>query len=198
MKTIAVDIDDVLAISARALVEFSNARWGTHLTVEDYDEDWAKMWGVDHAEESRRSDVWHTSGGIVQKQPREEGLKVLKELAKSYKLVVATSRRKIIQKDTEDWITKHFGGIFSAVHFSGIWDARTPQSHMQTKAQMCADIGADYLIDDQVKHCVGAAENGVQALLFGDYAWNRSAVLSAGVTRVNDWQAVGDFFNGRN
>lgn len=42
LKTIAVDLDDVLAISAQALVEYSNSRWGTRLTVEEYDEDWER------------------------------------------------------------------------------------------------------------------------------------------------------------
>ena len=45
--TIAVDIDDVLARQVEGLVTFSNQRWGTVLTVDDYDEDWGVMWGVD-------------------------------------------------------------------------------------------------------------------------------------------------------
>lgn len=194
-KTIAVDIDDVLAISAEALVDFSNARWGTRLTVEDYDEDWGKMWQVDVVEERRRSDEWHASDGISSKRPQEEGLTVLKHLSQSYRLVIATSRRKIIQEDTRLWLEKHYLGIFDEVHFSGIWDERTPDAHMLTKAQLCAEIGADYLIDDQVKHCVGAAEAGIQALLFGDYNWNRHAALPDGVTRVKNWQEVKEFFD---
>ena len=47
-KVIAVDIDDVLAESARNLVEYSNKSWGTNITVDDYDEDWAKLWQVDY------------------------------------------------------------------------------------------------------------------------------------------------------
>ena len=52
---IAVDVDDVLAENAAGIVAFSNQRWGTNLTVDDYDEHWAKMWQVDNAEVKRRS-----------------------------------------------------------------------------------------------------------------------------------------------
>ncbi len=197
LRTIAVDIDDVLAISAQALVDYSNTRWGTRLTVEDYDEDWGKMWQVDLEEERRRSDEWHVSGGIVNKSPKEEGLSVLQHLSSKYRLVIATSRRKIIQEDTRLWIEKHYKGIFSEIHYSGIWDERLPNSHALTKAQLCREIGADYLIDDQVKHCLGAAEAGVEALLFGDYKWNREVDLPRGVIRVKDWPAVKEYFDAR-
>ena len=40
---IAVDVDDVLAENAAGVVAFSNQRWGRNLTVDDYDEHWAKM-----------------------------------------------------------------------------------------------------------------------------------------------------------
>ena len=52
---IAVDVDDVLAENAAGIVAFSNQRWGTNLTVDDYDEHWAKMWQVDNAEVERRT-----------------------------------------------------------------------------------------------------------------------------------------------
>lgn len=39
-----MDIDDVRAGQVEGLVAFSNQRWGTALTVDDYDEDWGVMW----------------------------------------------------------------------------------------------------------------------------------------------------------
>lgn len=46
--TIAVDIDDVLADNAAGFVTFSNERWGTNLTPDDYGEHWVKVWQVDN------------------------------------------------------------------------------------------------------------------------------------------------------
>jgi len=196
-KTIAIDVDDVLAISADALVRFSNQKWGTNLTVDDYDEDWSTMWKVDEKEAARRSKIWHSSGEFILKKPQEYGLEVLKELSKDFRLIVATSRRKELMEDTKDWLDTHFRGIFSEIHFSGIWDKNDSEAHKVTKAQMCKEIGADFLVDDQLKHCLGAAEAGIPAVLFGEYAWNHSVNLPSKVTRCRDWQAVLEYFSGQ-
>lgn len=45
---IAVDIDDVLSEFVPALIEYSNKKWGTKLTIDDFSEDYAQMWKVDH------------------------------------------------------------------------------------------------------------------------------------------------------
>ena len=195
-KTIAVDIDDVLAFSAIEFIRFSNQRWGTNLTIEDYNEDWTTMWGIELAETQARSAEWHLSGVSAKKNPRDEATEVLKKLKKSYRLIVATSRKLSIQSETIAWIDEHFKYIFEGVHFSGIWDNHTLESRHLTKAEMCKSIGADYLIDDQAKHCIGAAGVGVPALLFGDFTWNRHIKIPTGVTRVKDWPAVLEYFDG--
>ncbi len=48
MKTIAIDIDNVLAASAESFVVISNKLFGDHITVNDFNEDWQKMWGITH------------------------------------------------------------------------------------------------------------------------------------------------------
>ena len=189
---IAVDVDDVLAENAAGIVAFSNQRWGTNLTVDDYDEHWAKMWQVDNAEVERRTaEIVSTSlsagyghiGGA---------LEVLERLAQHHHLMIATSRCLQVKGDTIAWIDEHFPGIFAstAVYFSGIWHELTNDSHRATKAELMTQINADVLIDDQLKHCQAVAAHGRNALLFGDYAWNQAAVLPAGVVRCTNWYDV--------
>ncbi len=189
---IAVDVDDVLAENAAGIVAFSNQRWGTNLTVDDYDEHWAKMWQVDNAEVERRTaEIVSTSlsagyghiGGA---------LEVLERLAQHHHLMIATSRCLQVKGDTIAWIDEHFPGIFAstAVYFSGIWDELTNDSHRATKAELMTQINADVLIDDQLKHCQAVAAHGRNALLFGDYAWNQATVLPAGVVRCTNWYEV--------
>ena len=189
---IAVDVDDVLAENAAGIVAFSNQRWGTNLTVDDYDEHWAKMWQVDNAEVERRTaEIVSTSlsagyghiGGA---------LEVLERLAQHHHLMIATSRCLQVKGDTIAWIDEHFPGIFAstAVYFSGIWDELTNDSHRATKAELMTQINAGVLIDDQLKHCQAVAAHGRNALLFGDYAWNQAATLPAGVVRCANWYEV--------
>lgn len=197
---IAVDIDDVLAENAAGFTAFSNERWGTHLTPEDYQEDWSKMWQVDHEEAERRAVEFHESDRMRSYASDTGAATVLEELKKRFDVLIITSRRAQMKKDTEDWITQHYPGIFAdgAVHFAGIWDEGISEArYARTKGELAHLLHADYLIDDQLKHCVAVAELGIEALLFGEYQWNRAPQLPEKVTRVKDWGEVKAFFDGR-
>jgi 5'(3')-deoxyribonucleotidase len=198
-KTIAIDLDDVLAVNIPAFIGFSNEKWGMNLTIEDYEEDWMKTWQVDMdglAERARiiEKEFWHTL------EHSEEAVPVLNELAKKYKLVVATSRRRAVSEVTRHWIDKYFAGIFEEIHHAGIFDvddaSEYTEASKKTKARLCQEIGADYLIDDHPKHCIGASAVGVKAILFGDYPWNSDVKLPPGIVRVKNWQEIGSYFSG--
>ncbi|MGI6612287.1 MAG: 5' nucleotidase, NT5C type [Candidatus Nanosyncoccaceae bacterium] len=189
---IAIDVDDVLAANAAGVVEFSNQRWGTSLTIDDYDEHWAKMWGIDLAELERRIEEFYASGAQRHYGHIGGSREVLTQLSRHHQLVIATSRRLYEKADTLAWIDEHFPGIFtsSAVYFSGAWDKITTDSHMLTKADLISQIEADVLIDDQLKHCVAVAETGRYAIVFGDYEWNRANHLPPRVVRCLSWIEV--------
>ncbi len=191
---VAVDIDDVLAPSAEVLVAYSNRRWGTNLTVEDYNEHWGEMWQVDHQETEKRAVEWHESGEIGKYLPHEAARDILRELSRYYDFKIITSRRTMIASETLHWLRQHYEGIFSEVRFTGFHG--TQDGHTLTKAELCVELGASYIIDDQLKHCLGAAKEGITALLFGDYAWNRiNDQLPHNVVRVHDWQTVKEFLD---
>lgn len=199
-QTIAIDIDDVLADSAKGVVAFSNKRWGTNLTIEDYKEHWGAMWGIDHAETHDRSAVINASGLAARHDNFEEALPVLKKLAKRYRLIVVTSRRADSEKDTRAWLDQHYGELFDDVVFSGFYDNLKHHgegSYRQTKEKILLANKADFILDDQLKHCAAAQKVGIQGLLFGDYPWNRDETLPAGVIRLTDWPAVGGYFDAR-
>jgi hypothetical protein len=52
-QVIGIDIDDVLSRSAEGFTAYSDKRWGNGHKIEQYDEDWAKFWGVP-AEEGQK------------------------------------------------------------------------------------------------------------------------------------------------
>jgi 5'(3')-deoxyribonucleotidase len=197
---IAVDIDDVLKESASVIIEYSNRRWGMNLTIDDYTEHWGKMWKIDDDEWRLRNYEVGAEGTLVHGKPLDTAKQVLLELSATYELVITTSRQEVISKPTLAWLEEHFKDVFASVHFARIWDdseSDVNQKAQATKGTLLKQIGARYLIDDQTKHCVAAAEKGIAALLFGDYPWNRHDVLPDGVTRVKDWKAVEEYFRGR-
>lgn len=192
---IAIDIDDVLAVHAKSFVEYSNKIWNTNLKVDDYLEHWADMWGIDQRETELRAKEYHASGHIGKYPHKTEAVPVLQKLAHNYSLRILTSRRQSVQKETLEWVEKHYNGIFDGVYFAGIWDKFSKDRHLLTKVDMCQEIGAEFLIDDQLKHVLGTAERGIESVLFGDYPWNHSNSLANSVVRCKDWTEVGAYFD---
>ncbi len=196
-KTIAVDIDDVLAINVPAVIDFSNKKWGTKLTLDDWHENWAEMWKIEVSETFKRAKAMDKANLWAAHKKIEKADQVLHDLKKKFKLVIATSRRKELETVTLEWIDSYFPDVFEEVHYSGIFekDKLYKDSHKATKGELVRQIGADYLIDDHTKHCFAAAEGGISSLLFGDYPWTRKNNLPDRVTWVKDWPAVAEYFN---
>jgi len=194
-KRIAWDIDDVCADNATGFAEFCNKTWGLAMTADDFSEDWCAMWGVDIDEVNRRSEIFHTSDAALNYAPHEGAYDTLLALSKNNENHVVTSRRALLREHTDLWIAKHFPDIFTAIHYSGIFDNLKYGDHLKTKADVLVDIKADYLVDDQLKHCIAAVEHGIPAVLFGDYKWNQTDKLPAGITRCANWKEVEEYFD---
>lgn len=194
---IAIDVDDVLAKTSHGFIKFSNKTWGHNLTIDDYDEDWAKAWGTSVEVARVRADELHASSMITKLSYFPEALPVLTKLKERYRLVVATSRRASISTVSEGWLQRHYPDIFDGVFFSGIYDGKLGrhEDHIaRTKNDLLVEIDADYLIDDQLKHCFAAGEHGIEAVLFGNYSWNKCDQLPLHVRRCADWKAVEAYF----
>jgi len=195
---IAVDIDDVLAASAPAFIAWSNEKFGTHLTVDDYQEHWGELWKVEREELIKRAQEYHEIGHHATYEIIDGAKECLIELKNNFKLIVLTTRRNSINQLTKEWISKFYPDIFDDFIFSGFFDNPKIQSvhgdYQLTKAQLAQDIGAKYLIDDQLKHILASAEIGIKGILFGDYGWNKADKLPANVIRVKNWEEVRRFF----
>lgn len=186
-QLIAVDIDEVLAHHNQALAEWHNGEFGTNHGAEAYFTDyWSKVWGVSPEEADRRALAFHASGAHARLRSITGAFEILQQLRASYDLAIVTVRRQSTIEDTRQWVNRHYPNIFTEIHFVHFWD----DNDTTTKAQLCQRIGAHYLIDDSVKHCALAAQAGMQALLFGDYAWNKAEKLPERIKRVAEWNEV--------
>lgn len=193
-QTIAVDIDDVLALSVSRFIEWSNKNFGTNIEYQNYVEDWSKLWGISQVETSKRVQKMYDDNIQEGYYHIEEAVEVLNILKNDYKLIITTARRREAHIQTRHWIEKNYRQVFKDIHFAGIWDEITEDSHKKTKTKLCIELGVDYLIDDQAKHCIGANDAGVTALLFGDYPWNKNISLPKGIEKVENWQKIEKYF----
>lgn len=197
-KVIAVDIDDVLSSQVDVLIEFSRERYGDSLSHEDFKKPgdyWSyfeNLWSVDEIEGSRRFQEFKDEKYPLQQTVLDGTKKALDVLKENYELHIITSRGADYHEGTIEWVEEHVPGIFKSVHFVDLWSGSDQKI---TKGRICKDIGAGYLIDDNVEHCNFAAEVGVHALLFGEFGWNAGKDLHPLVTRVADWDGVLRYFD---
>ncbi|MDB5258971.1 MAG: hypothetical protein JWO73_179 [Candidatus Taylorbacteria bacterium] len=190
---IAIDIDDVIAANASAFVEYSNRKYGTNLTIDDYQEHWAEVWKVEHEEVKKRAIEYHESGHIATYSMIDGAYEALKQLKERFRLVAVTSRRNSINQLTKEWIQKYYPDIFDTIVFCGFFDSEKSGLNL-TKGDLVKNMAAEYFIDDQIKHVSAVAENGIKSLLFGDYFWNKTDNLPENVLRVKNWQEAADYF----
>ena len=195
-KVIAVDIDDVLADEKEDVRKFINKQYSLEHTPEDYMIEapygryFEKVWGVDSKKGLEMYETYFKSGLKANHRPIKGAVDAISELKEKYNFVVVTSRGDRSFNFTHTWLEKHFPEIFKEIAFVPLWS----KDREFTKAEICKEIGASYLIDDNADHCNLTQNAGVQALLFGKYGWNRKVKLSRGVVRVNDWLAVLKYF----
>lgn len=197
---IAVDIDDVIASSTDALRKLVNKRTGSKLTQAHYrvpdDEYWGyyeRVWQTHGIEEKISLKSFHDEMAIDQSHiPLLPGaIFALGELAKKFHVLLITARDKTQEEATRKWLKSHFGDELSDIYFT--------RSHIETndktKGELCKDLGAAWLIDDNVEHCQSALAHGIKPILFGEYGWHQN--LPSGLIRCKDWPSVVEYFSER-
>jgi len=184
---IAVDCDDVLVSTADQLLDYYYRAHGIHLS--SYNELWQKL----SSEATRTArDTYLDSEEFLQSPAIANAVEVLRKLNSKYELHIVTGRPSFMQDVTLSWLQKHLPDIFESVIFTNSFVDKTNPAY-QTKADVCQQIGAHFLIDDHMQHCEVVSRVGIQAVLFGQYPWNQVDRLPNGIVRCKDWQAVADY-----
>lgn len=192
--TIAIDIDDVLADSTESLRLLVNKRTGANLTSEHYKIDaeyggyYERVW-VEHGLNEKVSYRDLEKEMVVDVPPMSGVDFAIHELSKKFHVILVTARDKAWEGSTRAWLKMHFGHDDVGLYFC--------ESHKNTKAmtkgQLCKELGAELLIDDNVDHCKSALHEGIQAVLFGNYGWHKD--VPEGLVRCEDWPSILEYMS---
>lgn len=189
---VAVDVDEVLARFLHGLNMYVKDTHSMHYSEENYFEyNFARVWQCDQETSAQIVHAFfeseeHFRSGLEVLPGAKSALKSLKEKM-GCSLCVVTSRQNVIRELTEAWITHEFGDTFDDVLFGNHWTL-DPNEPSKTKAQLCEEVNADVLVDDNVGYAQEVAGAGYQVVLFGDYAWNDTNDLHPNVTRAACWE----------
>lgn len=199
-KKIAIDIDDVVAMTTEAVRLWANHRAGAQLQPHHYFLTDGDYWNYYEA-------VWDKHGigsGMVFEDFLEtmnkdqshiaaakDARRVIAHLKRNYDIVFITARRPTHKESTRLWLDKYIDASIP------LYLSLNPFANeaAQSKGEICAELGVDLLIDDNVDNCKSALQYGVDVVLFGNYGWNADA--PADMPRCISWRDVEEYLDGR-
>ena len=188
---IAVDCDDVIVPTAPATLHHYNQKYGTDVTLQDFYSNDLSLWEApDNDTAVRRFNEFIESEEFFDLAPTKEAIGALRDLAAYHELHVVTGRPDFVETSTLAWLQRHLPDIFKTVVYTNYFTMSFGVTKSRSKAEVCQEIGADYLIDDHLHHAEEVAEEGINALLFGDFPWNQAESLPPLVTRVSGWSEI--------
>lgn len=190
-KKIAIDVDEVLANTLPAMIDFHNETYDTNLKTEDFKYDRLyKVWGGDEEEELLKVRNFYKSKHFREIVPVHNSEYAIKELTKDFDLFVVTARGDDIADITKEWIYSYYPNCFDDIYFANHY--ASPNEYVP-KSKLCSNFGASFLVDDSFEYATDCVSGDREVLLF-DYPWNRGFTLVEGITRVYSWEEILGFF----
>ena len=182
---IAIDLDDVLAASLEEFIDFHNKNYGTKLKKEDFTAYYlTKIMDISRKEENKRVDLFDKSKHSNNIKPIDGSQKAISNLSKKHKLIIVTSRPENLEKKTREWLLKHIPEI-KEIYFI----RKDYTGHKKTKAEVCKEIKADVVIEDNLHYALECANAGIKVLLM-DYPWNKTKKKNKLIIRVGSWEDI--------
>ena len=189
---IGIDLDDVLADTLPALIEYHNDTYNTTFTEDDYHSFhlW-KVWGCTKEESNRR--VYHFFEtpyfkNIKTVSGSQKATKVLKE---EHNLYIITSRPRKFSKDTLAWIEKYFPGVFNEVFFTNYSEKNNSDPK---KNHVCDLLNVDVFIDDSLDYALECFNEKRQVFLF-EAPSNKNKKFEENLYRVKSWKEILEILN---
>ncbi|KIK71372.1 hypothetical protein GYMLUDRAFT_33525 [Collybiopsis luxurians FD-317 M1] len=186
---IACDLDDVLCQTNAAVAQWHNEEYGTNMTLDDfyYFYYWKNPYWGSLQETYKKVRNFYATTQLYDAIPvpgAREGVQALHDMG--FKLIIVTARSQEVKEETCKWVDRWFPGLFDSVIYTGQFkmtedgQKNTSVTIKLSKAQVCADLKAQVLIDDSSENAlqlVTDLSEPIPVLLFGQYEWNQRISL---------------------
>lgn len=185
-RHIALDLDEVLCPFARPFHSFHRGnRRCSSKPMKYYN--FARHYGMSDHQSKLEVASFYNSKECADITPLEFSQDAVSLLNEQYMLTVVTGRQYYARDVTYDFIDKYFHGMFHDVIFTNSFSLNGPEV---SKSDVCKDIKAGLLIDDNLNTCIDVTNEELDAYLFGDYDWNRGSSKNAyiHIPRISNWE----------
>ena len=185
-RHIALDLDEVLCPFARPFHSFHSRR-PRCLSKPMKHYNFARHYGMSDHQSKLEVASFYNSKECADITPLEFSQDAVSLLNEQYLLTIVTGRQYYARDVTYDFIDTYFHGMFKDVIFTNSFSLNGPEV---SKSDVCKDIGAGLLIDDNLNTCIDVTNEELDAYLFGDYDWNRGSSKNAyiHIPRISNWE----------
>lgn len=186
---VAIDLDDVLADTINAFIQFHNKKYGTTFVRNDFfSYYWEDIWGGTR-EDAIRKFFEFTKTPYFETLPpvpgSQDGVAFLK---RKHDLIVVTSRQHELTTHTKKWIKKHFNNIFRDIYITNHPHfARSGKT--KTKREVCDELGVQILIEDSIGYATECVTDDRKIFLLNT-PWNQDDTSHPNIYRVNSWKEL--------
>lgn len=192
---IAIDCDEVLLPLHEPFLKHHNETYGTAYAYPDPEGRYYlhQFIGEHHDVVTQKLKTYSNSPEFAKLAPLAGAIKTINHLITRFRFVGITARQDFMQEVTFATLSQNFGSAFEDIHFTPY----NGKGEHSSKLQLCKELGSRFIIDDNLHTVTECAAGGMEAILFGEYHWNKTNTLPAHVTRCQDWTAVKDYFDAR-
>lgn len=183
---IAVDFDDVLVETGVHLLSYYNHTFGSKVSPRDlYSQDPDDWLAPDMATVVARVNQYLSSDAYNSIPPKEDTQEYVRLVSSNHEMHVITARPPLLEAVTNRVIQRYFNGCFKSVEYTSHF-----HKDAVSKSSICLKLSADILVDDFTPHLTLALQDGVDAVLFGDYPWNQPEDSGQSFTRAKNWREM--------
>jgi len=189
-KIIAVDIDEVLSETIKAMLLKHNNSWRWRRVYREDLTDY-NIWNI--------KKLWLTQRQAILLFARFQFLswvfnkinpilwakeKILMLKSKWYKFYAVTARLSLLKISTRLWLKKYFKDCFEWIVFAEFFTSRE-----RRKSEICREIWASIIFEDNLETCLDCVNNWIKCYLF-DKPWNQCDSLPEWIIRVYSWDEI--------
>merc|ERR1719229_12027 len=195
---VAVDLDEVLGKFVPRLIEWHNRVYKKpFLKLEMFKTyRFVDTWGGTNEESDRKVQEFQQSEEFLKMPTIPDAFSTLNELKDEFDFYVVTSRQANLEKVTEEWVNRHFPGIFEGVLLGNHWGPTASKATSISKPEMCRRIGACAIIDDACKYVTQCSESlplVIQLNWRGENPWCLQQPIPKTVKIAYQWDHVKEY-----
>ena len=189
-KIIAIDVDEVLAETIQSMLKKQNYTWKWK-KVNREDLNTYNLWEIEKLWITKNRALWmfvkfQLWSWLTKKiKPVEWAREKLMELKeKWYKLYAVTARLSWLRISTKLWLKRNFPDCFEHIVFANFFTSRA-----RKKSEICKEIWASIIIEDNLETCNDCVNQWIKCFLL-DKPRNQNNKLNENIKRVYSWSEI--------